>query len=90
MKKVICLLLVFALCLPLCACGGEKSISVGETYRVGEISFRSPKYVMLQKSRSSSMSVLSGIVASTLMAFFSQQPALWVAVIELLVPEKPL
>ena len=40
MKKVICLLLVFALCLPLCACGGEKSISVGETYRVGEISFK--------------------------------------------------
>lgn len=55
MKKVICLLLVFALCLPLCACGGEESVNVGETYTMGDITFKvtrirySPQITRLEK-----------------------------------------
>lgn len=55
MKKIICLLLVFALCLPLCACGGEESVNVGETYTMGDITFKvtrirySPQITRLEK-----------------------------------------
>ena len=40
MKKMMCLILVLSLCLPLCACSQEKSVNVGETYTVGDISFK--------------------------------------------------
>lgn len=41
MKKLLCLLLALGFCLTLCACGEKvKSISVGETHTVGDISFK--------------------------------------------------
>ena len=41
MKTLLCLLLALGFCFTLCACGkNEKSISVGETYRIGDITFK--------------------------------------------------